>query len=60
MRHHSLLGIALFILLVWLVFVVITNILGGFFHLLWILIVIAFIWWLVTVVFGRGRRRMRW
>lgn len=57
MRHHSLLGIALFILLVWLVFVVITNILGGFFHLLWILIVIAFIWWLVTLVTRRGRRR---
>ena len=57
MRHHSLLGIALFILLVWLVFVVVTNILGGFFHLLWILIVIAFIWWLVTMVSRRGRRR---
>lgn len=59
MRHHSLLGIALFILLIWLVFVVVTNILGGFFHLLWILIVIAFIWWLVTMVTRRGRRP-RW
>lgn len=57
MRHHSLLGIALLIFLVWLVFVIITNILGGFFHLLWILIVIAFIWWLVTMVSRRGRRR---
>jgi hypothetical protein len=58
-RHHSLLGIALFIFLVWLAFVVVFHALGWIIHLLWIFIVIAFIWWLLTVVFGMGRRR-RW
>lgn len=58
-RHHSLLGIALFIFLVWLAFVVVFHALGWIIHLLWIFIVIAIIWWLLVVVFGVGRRR-RW
>jgi hypothetical protein len=57
MRHHSLLGIALFILAVWVVLYVLFHVLSWVIHLLWIVIVIAFIWWLFTVVFGRGRRR---
>ncbi|HEU5368631.1 MAG TPA: hypothetical protein VFU69_09210, partial [Ktedonobacterales bacterium] len=59
MRHHSFLGIALFIFLVWLAFVVVFHVLGWIIHLLWIVIVIAFVWWLLAVVFGVGRRR-RW
>lgn len=59
MRHHSLLGIALFIFLVWLAFVVVFHVLGWLIHLLWIFIVIAIIWWLFAVLFGVGRRR-RW
>lgn len=57
MRHHSLLGIALFIFLVWLAFVVVGHLLSWLFNLLWIVIIIAFVWWLVMVISGRGRRR---
>lgn len=57
MRRHSLLGIALFIFLVWLALVVLGHILSWAIHLLWIVIVIALIWWLVRVIFGRGHRR---
>jgi hypothetical protein len=56
-RHHSLLGIALFIFVVWLVAVIVIHALSWIFHLLWIFIVIAVIWWLVVVLTGRGRRR---
>ena len=59
MRHHSLLGIALFILLIWAALYVLFHVLSWVIHLLWIIIVIAFIWWLLTVVFGLGRRS-RW
>ena len=57
MRRHSLLGIALFIFVVWLAIVVVGHVLSWIFNLLWILILIALIWWLFTVLFGRGRRR---
>ncbi|HEY7348245.1 MAG TPA: hypothetical protein VH599_07970 [Ktedonobacterales bacterium] len=57
MRHHSFLGIALFIFVIWLLLSVVGHLFGSLIHLLWIVIVIAFIWWLITAVFGRGRRR---
>jgi Ca2+/Na+ antiporter len=56
-RHHSFLGIALFIFLVWLALVVVGHILSWLINLLWILIVIAFIWWLVRVFSGRRSHR---
>jgi|GEM_PF-1211635 len=57
-RHHSLLGIALVIFVVWLLLTFVGDVLGGFIHLLWIIIVIALVLWLLRVVFG-GRRRHR-
>ena len=57
-KHHSLLGIALVIFLVWLFIVVIGHVVTFFIHLLWILIIIAVIWWLV-VHLGK-RRRQQW
>jgi hypothetical protein len=59
MRHHSLLGIALFIFLIWAALYVLFHVLSWVIHLLWIIIIIAFIWWLLTVIFGLGRRP-RW
>ena len=56
--RHSFLGIALVIFLVWLVLVLLGQALGWIIHLLWIFIVLALIWWLLTAVFGRRRRRM--
>lgn len=57
-RHHSLLGIALVVLLVWLFFVVVAHVIGWLIHLLWIVIIIAVIWWLIAHL-GR-RRRQQW
>ena len=58
-RHHSLLGIALAIFLIWLLFVVVVHVIGWLIHLLWIVIVIALVLWLLRVIFG-GRRRQGW
>ncbi len=52
---HSLLGIALVIFIVWLVLVVVAHVGGTLLNLLWILILIALIWWLIS--FFTGRRR---
>ena len=57
MRHHSLLGIALTVFVIWFAFVFVGHVLGWAIHLLWILIVIALVWWLLRAVFGFGRRR---
>ncbi len=57
-RHHSLLGIAIFVFLIWLAFVVVVHVVGWLIHLLWIIIVVALIWWLFHVLFGS--RRARW
>lgn len=56
--RHSFLGIALVIFLVWLALALLGQALGWIIHLLWIFIVLALIWWLLTAVFGRRRRRM--
>ena len=55
--RHSFLGIALVIFLVWLVLVLLGQALGWIIHLLWIFIVLAVIWWLLTAIFGRGQRK---
>ncbi|HLV97460.1 MAG TPA: hypothetical protein VKT82_02180 [Ktedonobacterales bacterium] len=57
-RHHSLLGIAVLVFLIWLAFVVLIHVVGWVIHLLWIIILVAFIWWLFRVLFGS--RRARW
>ncbi len=56
-RHHSLLGIAILVFLVWLAFVVVIHVVGWFIHLLWIIIIVALIWWLFHIF---SRRRNRW
>jgi hypothetical protein len=53
-----LLGIAIFVFLIWLAFVVVVHVVGWLIHLLWIIIVVALIWWLFHVLFGS--RRARW
>ncbi len=58
-RHHSLLGIALVIFLVWVFFVFISRVVVWFIHILLIVAVIALILWLLRVIFG-GRRRQQW
>lgn len=58
--RHSFLGIALVIFFVWLALALLGQALGWIIHLLWIFIVLALIWWLLTAIFGRGRRRRMW
>lgn len=53
---HTLLGIALVIFVVWLLLVVVGHIGGFLINLLWILILVALVWWLLSFVTGRGRR----
>jgi Fe2+ transport system protein B len=52
---HTLLGIAVVIFIVWILLVLVGHIGGALVNLLWILILIALIWWLVS--FFSGRRR---
>ncbi len=54
---HTLLLVALAIFIIWLILFAVVHVVGWGIHLLWILIVIALIWWLVRSVSGRGRRR---
>ena len=53
---HTLLGIAVVIFVVWLILVLVGHVGGALINLLWILILIALIWWLVSFISGRGRR----
>ncbi len=55
---HTLLGIAAVIFVVWLLLVVVGHVGGVFINLLWILILIALIWWLVSFFTGRSRRTL--
>lgn len=55
-RHHGCLGIALFFFLVWLAFVVVVHVVSWSIHLLWIIIIVAFVWWLIRVLTGGSRR----
>lgn len=50
---HSLLGVALVIFLVWLVLVAFVHVAGWAVNLLWIIILVAAIWWLVSFFSGR-------
>lgn len=50
---HSLLGIAAVILVIWLIFVVFAHTGGVLINLLWILILIALVWWAVSFFMGR-------
>ena len=55
---HSLLGIAAVIFIIWLVLVVFGHAAGILVNLLWILIVIALVWWVLSFLMGRGRSRV--
>ena len=52
---HTLLGIAVVIFVVWLLLVIVGHVGGALINLLWILIVIALVWWLISFLTGRGR-----
>lgn len=51
-----LLGVALVVFVIWLVFTVIGFVIGGLIHLLWIVILVCLAIWLVQRVMGGGRR----
>lgn len=53
---HALLGIAVVIFVIWLLLVLVGHIGGTLINLLWILIVVALIWWLVSFLSGRRGR----
>jgi hypothetical protein len=55
---HTLLGIAVVIFVVWLILVLVGHVGGALINLLWILILIALVWWLVSFISGRGRRTL--
>lgn len=50
---HTLLGIAVVIFIVWVLLVLVGHIGGALVNLLWILILIALIWWLISFISGR-------
>ena len=50
-----LLGVALVVFAIWLIFTLIGAVLGGLIHLLWIIILIALVVWVVRLFTG-GRR----
>ena len=50
---HSLLGVAVVIFLVWLVLVAFVHMTGWAVNLLWLIILVAAIWWLVSFFSGR-------
>ena len=52
---HTLLGIALVIFIVWVFLALVGHVGGALVNLLWILILIALIWWLVSFISGRRR-----
>lgn len=52
---HTLLVIALAIFIIWLILFAVVHVVGWGIHLLWILILLALVWWLVSAVPGRGR-----
>lgn len=53
---HTLLGIAVVIFIVWILLVLIGHVGGFLINLLWILIIVALVWWLLSFFMGRGRR----
>jgi hypothetical protein len=55
---HTLLVIAAVIFVVWILLVLVGHIGGALINLLWILILIALIWWLISYFSGRSRRTL--
>ncbi|HEY7357532.1 MAG TPA: hypothetical protein VH590_21725 [Ktedonobacterales bacterium] len=55
---HTLLVIAAVIFIVWILLVLVGHIGGALINLLWILILIALIWWLVSFFTGRRSRTL--
>lgn len=55
---HTLLGIAVVIFIIWILLVLVGHIGGALVNLLWILILIALIWWLVSLFTGRRGRTL--
>lgn len=51
---HTLLVIAAIVFVVWLVLLLIGHV-GGLINLLWIVILAALIWWLLSFITGRRR-----
>lgn len=54
---HTLLVIALAIFIIWLVLVAAVHVAAWGIHLLWILIILALIWWAFSYLTGRRRGR---
>lgn len=55
MHMGFLLGLAIVVFAIWLIFTLIGAVLGGLIHLLWIIILIALAVWVVRLFTG-GRR----
>ena len=55
---HTLLGIAVVVFVVWIILVLVAHVGGSLINLLWILILVALIWWLISFISGRGRRTL--
>ncbi len=54
---HTLLGIAAVVFVVWLLLVVVGHVGGALINLLWIVILIALVWWLISFISGRSGGR---
>jgi len=54
---HTLLVIAAIVFVVWIVLLLVGHIGGTLINLLWIVILIALVWWLISFISGRGGRR---
>ena len=50
---HSLLGIAAVIFVIWLILAVFAHAGGFLVNLLWILILVALVWWVLSFLSGR-------
>jgi hypothetical protein len=55
---HTLLVIALAIFIIWLVLVAAVHVAAWGIHLLWILILVALIWWAFSFLSGRRGRAL--
>ena len=55
---HTLLGIAVVVFVVWLLLVLVGHVGGALINLLWILILVALVWWLISFFTGRSRRTL--
>ena len=53
---HTLLGIAVVVFIIWLLLMVVGHVGGALLNLLWILIVVALVWWAISFFAGRGRK----